>query len=278
MMNLVPSLPPGIGFGAGTRGSGNRWLLLGLFSALLVGCATKGDLRDLQDEIRDSAARQEAILEEISGLNLAVQDTLGRQSDAIFESRGDINRRLQMLEQEVLTIQELLRMNQQSLMTIRDLLESRRSLGEFNRPTDTEPGQVTDMGLASVGERAGGCGETFGTAHTQYQRGSLTTARRAFQDFLRVCPDDALAPDAHYYLADILVQEEQLDEAIQAFLEIPQLFPTADRVPEVWYRVGVTYIELERLDDARIYLRRVVNSYPDSDAAEAAQERLDEIG
>jgi TolA-binding protein len=44
------------------------------------------------------------------------------------------------------------------------------------------------------------------------------------------------------------------------------------------YRAGVTYIALNQLDDARVYLTRVVNSYPGTDAATAARERLAEIG
>ena len=125
MLNLVSSHIPGAGLRSGARALGTRWLFLGLIGLTVSGCATKGDVRNLQDEIRALAAEQRQASEDLSGLNLAVQDTLERQSDAIFESRGDINRRLQGLDQELRTIQELLRMNQQSLMTIRDLLESR---------------------------------------------------------------------------------------------------------------------------------------------------------
>ena len=169
-------------------------------------------------------------------------------------------------------------MNQQSLMTIRDLIESQRSGGVSPMRTDTEPGQSMEVGFVPSEERAGGPVEMYNAAVRQFNNGSTSTARRAFQQFLRDYEYDALAPDAHYYLADILVQENRLEEAIQAFLEIPQLFPTAERVPEALYRVGVTYIALEQLDDARVYLARVVNSYPGTDAATAAQERLDEIG
>ena len=244
----------------------------------MSGCATKGDIRDIQAEIQSLAAQQRQVFEELSGLNLAVQDTLGRQSDAIFESRGDTNRRLSGIEQELLTIQELLRMNQQSLMTIRDLLESGRSGGVSPMRTDTEPGQSMDVAFVPPEDRAGGPVEMFNAAVTQFNNRSTNTARRAFQQFLRDYPSDALAPDAHYSLADILVQENRLEEAVPAFLEIPRLFPTAKRVPEALYRVGVTYIALKQLDDARVYLERVVNSYPGTDAALAAQERLAEIG
>ncbi len=275
-MNPASSPNPGTGRAAGARVSGARWLVFGLLGLSLSACATKGDLRSVQDEIRALAERQEEALRELSGLNLAVQDTLGRQSDAIFESRGDINRRLQLLEQEILTIQELLRMNQQSLMTIRDLLESQRSGGVSSVRTDTEPGR--DLDFTPAEQRAGGPVEMYNAAATQFNNGSLNTARRAFQQFLREYPTDALAPNAHYYLADILVQEDRLEEAVTAFLRVPELFPTAEMVPEALYRVGETYIRLEQLDDARVYLQRVVNSYPGTDAARQAQERLDEIG
>ena len=275
-MNPASSTNPGTGRAPGARVSGARWLFLGLLGLSLSACATKGDLRSVQDEIRALGERTEEAVQELSGLNLAVQDTLGRQSDAIFESRGDINRRLQLLEQEVLTIQELLRMNQQSLMTIRDLLESGRSRGGSPSRTDTEPGG--DLGFSQAQPRAGGAVETYNTAATLFNQGSLNTARRAFQQFLREYPTDALAPNAHFYLAEILVQEERLDEAVSAFMRVPELFPTAEMVPDAYLRLGEVYISLDKLDDARAYLQRVVISYPDTDAARQAQERLDEIG
>jgi len=278
MVKIVLSQIPGAGLRSGARGLGTRWLVLGLFGLTLSGCATKGDIRDVQDEIRALANIQRLALEELSGMNLAVQDTLGRQSDQAFESRGETNRRLLALEQELLTIQELLRMNQQSLMTIRDLLESQRSGGVSLMRTDTEPGQRVEVDPVRAGDQMGGPVEVYNTAVRAFNNGSLTTARRAFQQFLRDYPDDELAPDAHYYLADILVQEDQLEEAIQAFLRVPELFPMAERVPEALYRVGVTYISLDQLSDARVYLERVVNSYPGTDSATAAQERLAEIG
>lgn len=275
MLNLVPSHTPGAGLVSGTRALGTRWLGLGLLGLTLVGCATKGDIRDIQDEVRALAAQQRETFEQLSGLTMTVQDTLGRQSDAIFESRGDTNRRLAKIEQDILTIQELLRMNQQSLMAIRDLMESGGSMGPTPMATDRSPGRTRDVGPTS---QAGGASDMFDMALAQFNRGNNATARRVFQEFIRSYPTDAQVPDAHYYLADLLVQEERLDEAAQAFLEIPSLFPTATRVPEAFYRAGVTYIALDQFEDARIYLQRVVNSYPDSDSAGLAQDRLDEIG
>ena len=49
-------------------------------------------------------------------------------------------------------------------------------------------------------------------------------------------------------------------------------------MPDALYRVGLLYVELDELDDARIYLQRVVNTYPESDAAALAGRKLAEIG
>lgn len=267
----------GAGRMAGAAGIGGRWLLLGILVVTAAGCATKADLRDVQSELRALSAQQREVFSELAGLNLAVQDTLRGQSDALFESRGETIRRLREMEQELITIQELMRLNLQGLATVRDLLEGRGPTASGLMRTDTEPGQRMDMELVPEAPGASGAVEMYNAAVTQFNRGSTSTARRAFEQFLQTYPNDALAPDAQYYLADILVQENRLDEAIRAFLRVPELFPTARKVPEALYRVGVLYLELNRRDDARAYLERVVTSYPDSGAAVLARERLAQI-
>jgi tol-pal system protein YbgF len=277
MSSISLSWSPGAGGPAGTRGAGGRWLLLGFLALSVSGCATKADLRDVQTELRALSAQQREVFNELTGLNLAVQDTLRGQSDALFESRGETIRRLREMEQEILTIQELMRLNLQGLAAVRDLLEGRGPGTSGLTRTDTEPGQRMDMELVPQQPGASGAVDMYNAAVTQFNLGSTNTARRAFQQFLQTYPNDALAPDAHYYLADILVQENRLNEAVSAFLRIPELFPTARKVPEALYRVGVLYIELNQRGDARVYLERVVNSYPESGAAVLARERLAEI-
>jgi len=255
-------------------------LFLFLLGLVLSGCATKKDLRDVQDAVAALGAQQEAALAELQGLNLAVQDTLRGQSDALFESRGEILRRLREIEQQLITLQELTGQNQRALAMLRDLLEGRRPTGPAPIRTDTEPGQVLNPDFAPGAAPTASpeaAVETFNAGVRAFNRGSITTARVAFQEFLRDYPLDPLAPDAHYYLADLLYQENRLEEAIQAFLRVPELFPTAEKVPEALYRVGVIYIDLEQFEDARQYLQRVVNTYPDSDVAASARERLAEI-
>ena len=280
MLKLLSSRLRGTGLRSGPPGRGRDVGILVVLGLTLSGCATKRDVRDLQSTVAALAAQQEATLVELQGLNVAVQDTLRGQSDALFESRGEILRRLRELEQQLITLHELTGQNQRALATIRDLLEGQRTSGLAPMRTDTEPGQVVDPTFAPAGPPttdSEAALQTFNAGVAAFNRGSITTARRAFQQFVQDYPTDPLAPEAYYYLADLLYQENRLQEAIQGFLRVRELFPAARRVPDALYRVGVIYIDLEQLDDAREYLQRVITSYPDSDAAVLAQERLDEI-
>jgi len=245
----------------------------------LSGCATKRDVRDLQETVSDLAARQDAALAELQGLNMAVQDTLRGQSDALYESRGEILRRLRAIEQQLITLEELTGQNLRALAALRDLVEGRRPSGLAPVQTDTEPGQVLnpDFAPGPPTTDSEAALEIFNAGVGAFNRGSITTARRAFQQLLQEYPNDPLAPEARYYLADLLYQENRLEEAIQAFLAVREFYPTARKVPEALYRVGVIYIELDKLADARQYLQLVIDSYPDTDAAVQAQERLAEI-
>jgi len=280
MLTFLPSRRRGPGSHLGSRG--RRGFALALLAAglLLTGCATKRDLRDLQNTVSALGEQQEAALRELQSLNMEVQDTLRGQSDALFESRGEILRRLREIEQQLITLQELTGQNQRALALLRDLLEGRSPASLPPVRTDTEPGQVVNPDFVPVGPpttASEAALQTFNAGVGAFNRGSITTARRAFQQFLQDYPTDPLAPEAHFYLADLLYQENRLEEAVQAFLRIPELFPTAQKVPDSLYRVGVIYIDLDQLEDARQYLRRVVNSYPDTDAATLARERLAEI-
>ena len=248
-----------------------------LAAALLVstGCATKGDLRALRVEMSALAERQDSVLAAIERQNLVTQDTLRRQNDQLFEIRGDVSRQLQRILDELATLRELTGQNQRTIASMVRQLEGMgrgggagpAGGGEIAGPEELA-GEVPSSGRAEV---------LYNAAVQQHQRGQLTTAQRAFQDFVRDFPGHELAPQALFYLGDILEQQDRLQDAIAAFEQIPSLHPTAPRVPGALYRIGLLHLELENRQEGIRYLDRVVNTYPDSDAAPLARERLREL-
>ncbi len=263
------------------RALGGGGLLLILLALGLSGCATKRDLKDLQAEIRILASRQDSAFARLAAVTIEGRDSLSSLSRDQFEAgvqlRGEVSMRFLGIEEQLITLQELTGQSQRNIAALRDQFETRRERLTGPPPVNQDSSAGGVMGEEIAAPRAGGAAEIYSAAVTQFNRGSFSTARIAFGRFLTAYPNHSLASEAKFYLADILVQENRLDEAIDAFLEITELFPTAARAPFALYRIGVLYIELEDLDQARSYLQRVVNTYPDSGAALVARERLEDI-
>jgi tol-pal system protein YbgF len=129
-----------------------------------------------------------------------------------------------------------------------------------------------------VAGAGGNAEQLWAVAREQHQRGSFSTAQRAYAQFLEEYPSHPLAPEAHFFLADILAQQDRPEDAIDAFLEIQRLYPTASRVPDALFRVAILQRDLGNTGEARTTLERIINTYPDAPMALLARDLLEEIG
>lgn len=247
-----------------------------LAAALLFsGCvATKRDVRDMRTEMARLTARQDSVLMALGRQSATTQDTLRAQADQLFEIRGDVARQLQTILQELTELQELVGQNQRTIAALRDQLE-RRAAPVVVAPAPT-PG--AGAGESVLGAQTGGdAEEMYQGAVAIYQRGQLNTARRSFEEFLEEYGNHARAPDVRFYLGDVLEQQDQTQAALDAFNKIPELHPDSPRVGDALYRMALLDLELNKRTEARTLLERVVNSYPDSDSAGPAREKLREL-
>jgi len=248
----------------------------------LGGCATKHDVRDLHDEIMMLAARQDSLVAELRAQARVTQDTLGRQSGQIVDLRGEILHRLQSLAETLSQVQALVGENQRGIAGVRDQLANirRAPAASSAEGQGADSGMVAQPGVVSAGTDVpgGSSQDMYNAAVQQFQQGHLSTAQAAFKSFLDAYPNDKLAPEAHYYLGDILSQEDHPEEALTEFEKITTNFPAADKTPDAWYRIARIQIELKRTKAAKATLQRIVNSYPGTDAAKLAKADLDSIG
>jgi len=237
----------------------------------LASCATKADVRDLQDSITELHAQQNALLREMQRDQDAQGDSIRVITRSLQEIRAETLRRMTNMEDHLLRIQELTGLSQQQLAGMREQLDRERAMaGLGGGPGAGIPFPGTD----APGGAGGSAEEIYFASLAQYQRGGLTTARMGFEEVVENFPGDPLAPEARYLLADMLVDGGQLDEAIEAFLEIPEYHPDAPRVPDALYRAAMLHREQGEDSDARALLERVVNTWPDTGAADLAREAL----
>jgi tol-pal system protein YbgF len=242
------------------------------------GCAMKGDIRTLQEELRAVSARQDSLMAGLRAETRQTQDTLRVQGDQMFDLRGDLNRQLQQINESLVRLEAIAGENQRGMMAVRDQLANMRRMPAVPMGTGLPTDSATEAGGESLIGGAGNPDELWGVAQAQYQRQSLNSAAAAFEQFIAEHPSDARVPNAHFFLADILVQQGQPEEALEAFEEIQALFPTHERVPEALYRIAELQIELGDEAAARLTLERIVNTYPGTTMAMLARDKLEEIG
>ena len=247
--------------------------------AVLSGCAMKGDIRDLQVEIRALAARQDSLIAELHAETQDTQDTLRTQSNQMFEFRGDISQSLREISQSLNTLEAMVGENQRGISGVRDQVATLRRTPVAQPRVVMKDSMATGSGGSErLIDGGGNADQLWAVALQQLDRESLNAATMAFEQFLAEYPGDDRAADAHFYLADILTQRDRPEDALEAFQEIQSLFPTAAKVPDAMYRIARLQIELGDTEQAKATLERIMNTYPDASVAMLARDTLADIG
>jgi TolA-binding protein len=229
----------------------------------------------VRTEIHQLTVRQDSLRLLIERQNRLVADTRQTTEGQFTNLQGNFSQQLRNIEVALERLTELAGQNSRDIAGIRDQLaligRAQRGAPVLDSGSGVRPGETVPSASPD---------SLFAAALEPMEQGALGTARRGFEQFLTTYPAHPLAPSARFHLADILVQEGRLDEALEAFLEIRADFPTDPKVPEALYRAALIHIELGSPDEARGLLRIVINTdaWSDSDWAEMAQQKLDELG
>jgi len=106
----------------------------------------------------------------------------------------------------------------------------------------------------------------------QYQR-ALTMFEAVIADH----PDGGYTPNAYYWIGELYLAMDVLEDARQAFAQITNLYADHAKMPDSLYKLGVTYHRLGDNVRALEYLDRVADDYPDSAQAGLARSYAAEL-
>jgi TolA-binding protein len=239
---------------------GARLLLVAALLLPLAACATKRDVRDLGEVIRAQNAEQATRLAELRAEQGELERMIRSMNSTSDERHTEVLRRFRALENEIQVAQELAGASQASVAAIRDAIDRTPSRGGGGAG-----------GFFEDDAASGDVAELYAEALTSHGRQSFAAARMGFTEIVERHPNHPLTPDARYYLADILAQEGETEEALRRFLRIPELHPDAARVPEALYRAGLIHRDRGEAEQARTLFTRIVNTWPDHEVAEMAR-------
>ena len=107
---------------------------------------------------------------------------------------------------------------------------------------------------------------------TEYQRALLM-----FDDVIRNHPNGEYTPNSYYWMGELHLAMDALEEARQAFAQVTNVYADHAKMPDALYKLGVTYHRLGDNVRALQYLDRVTDAFPDSAQAGLARSYAAEL-
>ena len=120
--------------------------------------------------------------------------------------------------------------------------------------------------------------ELYQTAYTDFARGNYELAILGFQDYVKRFPDTDLADNAQYWIGECHYSLERYPQAVAAFGEVEGRYAQADKVPDALLKKGYSLIEMNQMEQGIRELQRLISTYPRSNAARIARQRLRSMG
>ena len=260
---------------AAGRGQLARWMVAAC-AVLGMGAAQAGLLDD--DEARKAILDLRARVQANDEANRARLAELGNGNAQLLEQ-------VQQLRRSVLELNAQLEANRAELAALRGTQEQvARDVAELQRrQKDTvqgvedrlrklEPQSVSVDGkefLVDPDER-----RANEEAMATLRSGDFAKASAQLGSFLRRYPASGYAPSARFWLGNALYGKKDYKEAIATFRALVTDTPDHPRAPEALLSMANCQIEMKDAKSARRTLDEVLKSYPKSEAAVAARERL----
>lgn len=250
----------------------------GLFAALLISGAAQAALfsdDEARNAILELRQRVEAMrLELLAGNERNAKtgkDFVTEETASLGKSLLELQRQIELLRGDVA---ELRGTNEELARQLSDLQRKQKDEIQtvIDRLTKLEPLKVAVDGIeftASPPEK-----HAFELALETFRKGDFPTAQTYFVAFINRFPASPYVTSALFWLGNAQYALRDYPNAISNFRSLLAKDPQHMRGPEALLSVANCQLELKDTKSARKTLGDLINTYPASEAAKAATERL----
>lgn len=196
----------------------------------------------------------------------------------LAEENAQLRRSLLELQGQIeLLRSDLAKQRGQSEQLTREVAEIQRrqkdlSLGVDERLRKFEPVKVTVDGREFTADPAES--RDFDSALAIFRKGEFDTAQTELVAFVKRYPQSGYNPSALFWLGNAQYATRNYKEAVINFRALLSLAPGHTRVPEAMLSIANCQVELKDPKSARKTLEDLLRLYPQSEAAQAAKDRL----
>jgi len=113
----------------------------------------------------------------------------------------------------------------------------------------------------------------YGEAFAAMKAGRYEEAAQGFELYLAKYPKGPRADSATYWLGEAQYMQQDYAAALKSFQAV-SAFPESRKLPDAQLKVGYCQYELKAFKNARRTLKNLISTYPDTEAAHQAQQRI----
>jgi tol-pal system protein YbgF len=114
----------------------------------------------------------------------------------------------------------------------------------------------------------------YDAAMDVFRKGDFAAAQTSLQRFVQRYPQTGYLPSALFWLGNASYAVKDYKASLSQFRQMLTLSPSHARAPEAMLAVSNVQLELKDTKAARKTLEDLIKSFPQSDAAQAAKDRL----
>ena len=117
----------------------------------------------------------------------------------------------------------------------------------------------------------------YNKSYRAVRDGKNEAAIRGFRRFLRLFPENQLAPHSQFWLGEAYYALRRYPEALDAFLNLITRYPKSRKVPDAYYKRGLTYLRRNFPLNAALEFEKLVESFPAHPISKKARVQLQNL-
>ncbi|NMM04961.1 tol-pal system protein YbgF [Polaromonas sp.] len=203
-----------------------------------------------------------------------IADDLRRANDDNAQLRRSMLDLSNQIEAQRNEMANLRGQNEQLAKGVADIQRTQKDLtqGVDERLRKFEPGKVALDGKEFVAEPAEK--QEFEAALATLRKGDFAAAQTSFVNFMKRYPQSGYQSSSLFWLGNAQYALRNYRDAVTNFRSLVAAEPGHARAPEALLSMANCQVELKDVKSARKTLDELVKTYPQSEAASVAKERL----
>ncbi len=268
-------------------------LVVGIaFLVPLAACTSSEDMALLHREITDVQRSVDSLQTEVldqSDLQ-SMEQSMEEMTTKNLRSNADLALKVEELQEQIEALHASLEITTRRLQSISQELAAVRAQGGTGvvlPPVTVAPGGSgegstganTEQSTPTMAGTAGSSPDAlYRSAYEDYMRGNYDLAADGFREYMRRWPNTELTDNALYWIGECQDAQEKPQEALDTFTQVLEDYPTSDKAAAAQLKKGLIYLKMGDQGQGVVNLQYVVYEHPGTREADLAREQLRSLG